>query len=340
MNSARILIASSALADAELAAASLGGAFKGVTIACRAESALADFERCKPEVLVLAFHDLGEAERHCLALRSSAEFGYAPPHRVVVLCRSEDVPNAYRMCESGQFDDYVQFWPMTFDIFRLRMSVLHAVRDLRADRRLEGPTSELVALPHSITGAQSMDPQVAAVLQAAAMHAQAERQRSGQFRHQVHPLSGPAEALAQRTGALHREPAASSSDIKAQGRQTVLVIEDDEFQQKILARMVGKENMQCDVAGTGAAALDAVGRHRPALILLDYMLPDIDGVALLRTFKSMPALAAVPIIMLTGNGLKEVVVASMQAGASAFMVKPITAELLREKLRHFVPALV
>ena len=58
MNHARILIASNATADAELAADSLRSEFRHVALSCRAESALAAFERGKPDVLVLAFQQL------------------------------------------------------------------------------------------------------------------------------------------------------------------------------------------------------------------------------------------------------------------------------------------
>ena len=83
-----------------------------------------------------------------------------------------------------------------------------------------------------------------------------------------------------------------------------------------LFRLVTKENLHCEIAGTGAAALEAISKRQPALILLDFALPDTDGVALLRRIRSDTVLEAVPVIMLTGNGDKQIVVSSMRAGAN------------------------
>ena len=65
MNPASILIASSSLADAGLAADSLRSEFGHIALSCRAESAVADFERCRPDVLVLAFQELEIGRASC-----------------------------------------------------------------------------------------------------------------------------------------------------------------------------------------------------------------------------------------------------------------------------------
>ena len=145
MNDTPILVASNSPADAELAAQPLRREFRRVEIACRADSALADFERCKPAALVLAFRDLGEAEHHYAVLRRAGGVADVHAHRALVLCRTEDVARAYAMCKGGSFDDYMQFWPMTFDVLRLPMSVLHALRDLRIAGALQCSANELMA---------------------------------------------------------------------------------------------------------------------------------------------------------------------------------------------------
>lgn len=76
------------------------------------------------------------------------------------------------------------------------------------------------------------------------------------------------------------EKMSSQGGASAPERLTVLIVKDDEFQQKILCRLVGQEKHHFEVAATVAAARDAIGRQRPALILLDFMLPDADGVTL------------------------------------------------------------
>ena len=375
MNPASILIASSSLADAGLAADSLRSEFGHIALSCRAESAVADFERCRPDVLVLAFQELAAAQKYHELLRSNAsETASAHPYRTLVLCRTEDVALAFGLCKAGRFDDYAQFWPMTFDIHRLQMCVLHGVRELRIEGVLAASATELAAharravaidpfltqalvagelqvLQTSAT-ARQVEQQLQTLLDAApdraasaacrysvqtmVDHAEALARWSSEVRCRVEPHVDALRALQHQLRAVHHAaPPAVPTPTPTPMRCSVLVIEDDPFQQKILARLVGMENFDCKVAASGADAIAAMTRKRPSLVLLDYMLPDTDGVALLKRLRAMPALAGVPVIMLTGNGEKEVVVASMQAGANDFMVKPVNALRLREKMRRY-----
>lgn len=378
MNSAKILIVSGARADAELAAHSLRGEFKNVDISWHTNLAVADFERCKPAVLVLAFRELRDAQRHFTALRNDGTLAHVHPHRTLLLCRTEDVSQAYALCKAGGFDDYAQFWPMSFDTLRLPMSVLHAVRDLRIAVAMQSSANELSAharravaiepfLTQALTDGEKriaqtadavheFDRQFEALAAAAGAHMATgvdAAQRCGASRQ---TLVDQVEALAEWSTELrrHSEPhlqalrALRSTTVGGQGvlgpndkppRLSVLVVEDDEFQQKVMRRLLSQEKLDCEVVATGAAAIESIRVRRPALVLLDYLLPDTDGVALLRRVRSTPELAALPVIMLTGNGDKQIVVASMQAGANDFMVKPVSAERLREKLlRYIAPA--
>ena len=378
MNSAKILIVSGARADAELAAHSLRGEFKNVEISSHTDSAVADFERCKPDVLVLAFRELKDAQHHFTALRKDSTVAQVHPHRTLLLCRTEDVNQAYALCKAGDFDDYAQFWPMSFDPLRLPMSVLHAVHDLRITVSLQSSANELMAHARRAVAIKPFLTQALAdgderIAQTADAVHEFDRQfktladasgtpiavgvdaaqRCGASRQ---ALLDQLEALAEWSAELrrHSEPhlqalrALHSTTLGGPGvpsasdkppRLSVLVVEDDEFQQKVMRRLLSQEKLDCEVVGTGAAALDSIRARRPTLVLLDYMLPDTDGVALLRRVRSTPELATLPVIMLTGNGDRLIVVASMQAGANDFMVKPVSAERLREKLlRYIAPA--
>lgn len=378
MNSAKILIVSGARADAELAAHSLRGEFKNLEISWRTDSAVADFERCKPAVLVLAFREIGDAQRHFTALRNDSIVAHVHPHRTLLLCRTEDVGQAYALCKAGGFDDYAQFWPMSFDTLRLPMSVLHAVRDLRITVALQSSANELMAHARRVVAIEPFLTQALADGEARiAQTADAVHEFDRQFKTLADAAGAPVaveldaaqrcgasrqtlvdqvEALAEWSAKLRRQsephlqalralhgstlggPGAPGPSDKPQ-RLSVLVVEDDEFQQKVMRRLLSQEKLDCEVVGTGAAALESIRARRPALVLLDYMLPDTDGVALLRRVRGTPELAALPVIMLTGNGDKQIVVASMQAGANDFMVKPVSAERLREKLlRYIAPA--
>jgi CheY-like chemotaxis protein len=71
---------------------------------------------------------------------------------------------------------------------------------------------------------------------------------------------------------------------------------------------------------------------RPDAILMDIRLPGIDGVSLTERLKASPALADIPIIMMSGDSRVETLVRSMEAGATAFVVKPFTRQSLTMKL--------
>jgi CheY-like chemotaxis protein len=91
-----------------------------------------DFESYRPDVLVLAFDRLEKAQRHYLGLYRLGHAAQRHPHRTVVLCGKDEVRAAYDLCRSEYFDDYVLFWPHTYDVCRLSMSIWMASRDLRA----------------------------------------------------------------------------------------------------------------------------------------------------------------------------------------------------------------
>ena len=71
---------------------------------------------------------------------------------------------------------------------------------------------------------------------------------------------------------------------------------------------------------------------------MDVMLPGGDGVALTEQIKAAPDLAAIPVVMLTGEARLDTLVRSMEAGAADFIVKPFTREALLAKLSKYLPA--
>jgi CheY-like chemotaxis protein len=115
----------------------------------------------------------------------------------------------------------------------------------------------------------------------------------------------------------------------------VLVVDDDTFQCRLLERMLGSEKYRTVFAHTGAEALAIVGRQHPDVVLMDVALPDFNGVEITRHMKASPHLADIPIVMITGHSERQVLEASLKAGAIDFLVKPFDREALFGKLaRH------
>ena len=122
-------------------------------------------------------------------------------------------------------------------------------------------------------------------------------------------------------------------------RPLVLLVEDDEFTHQLVAITLESRNVELVFESDGAAALDRIRSLQPDLILMDVMLPGRDGVELTQHLKADPALAGIPVVMLTGEARREILVRSMEAGAAAFIVKPFTPDALIAKLTKFLPAL-
>ena len=125
----------------------------------------------------------------------------------------------------------------------------------------------------------------------------------------------------------------------ARVRPIVLVVEDDEFAQQLVTMTLESADIEIVVEHDGAVALDRIRAVRPDLVLMDVMLPTGDGVELTQHMKADPALAGIPVVMLTGDARREVLVRSMEAGASDFIVKPFTPAALLGKLSRFLPNL-
>jgi CheY-like chemotaxis protein len=119
-------------------------------------------------------------------------------------------------------------------------------------------------------------------------------------------------------------------------RPVVVVVEDDEALHALVAAMLAPD-VELVFERDGATAFDRIHAIGPDLVLMDIMLPGRDGVAITEQIKSSPALAAIPVVMLSGEARFETLVRSMQAGAADFIVKPFTRAALIAKLGKFLP---
>jgi DNA-binding response OmpR family regulator len=121
----------------------------------------------------------------------------------------------------------------------------------------------------------------------------------------------------------------------------VLVVDDDVDIAEAVVAALTLAGYEARSAGTGAAALAACAEQRPDLVLLDQMLPDIDGVEVCRRLRAAPDTSTVPIVFLTARTDEKSRVRGLAAGADDYVVKPFsTAELvlrIRAVLRRATP---
>ena len=83
--------------------------------------------------------------------------------------------------------------------------------------------------------------------------------------------------------------------------QTILIVEDEIKLAELLHDYLKKEGMNIVMVHDGAEVIESVEAHQPALILLDLMLPNIDGISLCKEIRQTPAMSATPIIMTTAT---------------------------------------
>ncbi len=112
----------------------------------------------------------------------------------------------------------------------------------------------------------------------------------------------------------------------------ILIVDDDATSRKLLERALSSAGYICRAMDNATDALEFVRREQPALLLLDFKMPGLDGAEALRRLRAdpNPAIAQIPVIMLTGYGESEVT--CLNAGADDFVIKPINAEVLRARI--------
>ncbi len=121
---------------------------------------------------------------------------------------------------------------------------------------------------------------------------------------------------------------------RANGRNTILVVDDDPVVHDLMTRYLAKEGFQTVIASDGEQALRLARQVHPIAITLDVMMPRMDGWAVLTALKSDPLIADIPVIMLSMIDDKNL---GYALGASAYMTKPIDRERLVDVLRKYRP---
>lgn len=130
----------------------------------------------------------------------------------------------------------------------------------------------------------------------------------------------------------HLKSIRTMSTMVDQVRPVVLVVDDDVFQHKIVKKILEAENYHVLCAVGGIEALAMMHQRLPDVILMDFVMPEMNGVEVIRKLKAVPKFAAIPIIMITGKGEKAVVTEAITAGAIDFVVKPYNREKLTTKV--------
>lgn len=119
---------------------------------------------------------------------------------------------------------------------------------------------------------------------------------------------------------------------QANSAQGVLIVDDTPANISLLRNILAADHYQIYVATTGEAALKVARQSQPALILLDVMMPGMDGFATCRALKANPQLADIPVIFITAKNDDQDIVAGFQAGGVDYLSKPVRVEEVRARV--------
>jgi CheY-like chemotaxis protein len=361
-SSASIVVASDSRADAELVQSLLDDDFRKVTLSIDPDTAVEDFRRARPQILLLAFKGLEKAEAYYLGLFRLGKESLPPQHRAITLCSRESVQQAYQLCRRGLFDDYVLFWPGTDDVTRILMSIYGALHELRAApagealaasyaaeaarlRELDSQLAEqqvrgdqcLASTTAAIAGAEHDIGQALGELQMDQRSSETVLSRLKQVSDTLRPLNEWAGKV-QGAAASYRESVRNLGALAARDRPLVMVVDDDAFQRRLIDRIMESERCELRFAESAPQALSLLSRCSPALIITDYVMPEMSGIDLVKRLKSDPRLAAIPVIMLTGTSQRDVVLNSIEAGVVDFILKPFDRATLQQKVARVLGA--
>lgn len=120
----------------------------------------------------------------------------------------------------------------------------------------------------------------------------------------------------------------------AAARPNILAVDDDPLVLDLVRLYLWDFDVSC--AASGRAALSMLSSTRPALILLDVKMPEMDGLQTLHGIRQRPHLASSPVLMLTAAADRPTISRAMEAGARGYMLKPFTRHTLMRRVNRFL----
>ncbi len=116
-------------------------------------------------------------------------------------------------------------------------------------------------------------------------------------------------------------------------KKRILVVDDEEDIRELVTYNLLRDGYMVDSAVTGEDALKIAKKNRPDLILLDLMLPGIDGLETARRLKKDSSISSVPIIILTAKGEEADIVTGLELGADDYVTKPFSPRILNARVK-------
>jgi two-component system KDP operon response regulator KdpE len=134
------------------------------------------------------------------------------------------------------------------------------------------------------------------------------------------------------------ERGGASAPRRSEGRRLILIVDDDERLREFVRVNLEMEGYSVREAGSAEEGLSALDDEPPDLILLDVMMPQVDGWEMLRRVHERHGVGAIPVIMFSGKVDEDGLKAATSRGAQGFIGKPFNPQQLIESTKQLVPA--
>lgn len=119
-------------------------------------------------------------------------------------------------------------------------------------------------------------------------------------------------------------------------KKKVLIVEDEESLLKLESILLTSKGYEVKGVSNGQAALDAFAEERPDLVLLDIMLPEIDGFEVCRRIKENPETKDIPVVMLTAKKSRKDMARGEKVGADWYITKPFKSAMVIKTIQRFL----
>lgn len=150
-------------------------------------------------------------------------------------------------------------------------------------------------------------------------------------------MTSQPQRAARRPGRVGEEaPARSDARDRGEAKADVLIVEDDAEIADLIRFHAEREGYRARVARAGREALEQVAKRRPDLLVLDIMLPDLDGLEVTRRLKREASTSGIPILILSARGEESDIVAGLELGADDYVTKPFSPRVLIARVRSLL----
>lgn len=116
-------------------------------------------------------------------------------------------------------------------------------------------------------------------------------------------------------------------------RESILIVEDEDDLQELIRFNLAKEGYRVSCVTSGRQAITEIKNNRPQLVVLDLLLPEVDGIEVCRNVKADPRTSHIPVIMVTAKSEDSDVVTGLEVGADDYLTKPFSPRVLIARIR-------